>query len=281
MGEGKQETTAVTRKFIVQNEVRLEYFTAGEGDEVVVCLHGHGRTYEDYTFLIKPGRKWVALHLFFHGESSYPEKRVEHNPLTTSEFLELFRKLLATEHIFKFHLLAYSQGGRFAMIMLPNLYEQLHSVTLMAPDGLDNNSFYNRSSHQKWARNLFRAWEKNPSRAKRIARVAKTLHLVRPKVYDFVQHFLEDQNAFRRASLTWRGFRMLKTDEKEIARVVREEKIPFRIIMGKKDQVIRPIQAHGFAQRTGLDCVVEIPCNHNFFKPENRQKFIPLLWFQA
>jgi len=281
MGEGQQESLAITRKLIKQEDLELEYFTAGQGEETVVCLHGHGRTYEDYTFLINPNRKWIALHLFFHGESKYPENRIEKDPLTTPEFLSLFRELLANEHVANFHLLAYSQGGRFAMIMFPHLYTQINSVTLMAPDGLDNNSFYNKSSHQPLARSFFRAWEKNPNRAKRVAKIALTLKLVRPKVYDFVQHFLSDETAFRRASLTWRGFRMLRTDEKAIARIVKSEKIPFQIIMGTYDQVIRPIQAYGFAKRTGLDCVKEIPCNHNFFKPENREKFTPLLWFQV
>ena len=269
-----------TSKTIELGALRLEYLVYGKGSEVIICLHGHGRPASDFSFLENPERTVISVFLFYHGNSFFPVDRIEKHPLKTSEFVELFELLLQQENIGNFHLFAFSQGGRFTLCLIPSLAERIKTITLIAPDGMDNQSFYNWSSRQKWARKLFVHYEKNPSRLLKVSKLAVKLNLMRPKVREFVDQFASDAKSFRRASYTWRAFRNLQPDNKKIASALKKYKIPFRIIMGSYDQVIRPKQAYFFAKNIEQeDCVVEIENGHNFFKNSSIPKFDKLLLF--
>lgn len=263
-----------------QRSIKLEYLVYGEGNDVVICLHGHGRPAEDFSFLEKVDRKVISLRLFYHGNSYFPEDRIEKRPLRTEEFVELFNLLLDHESVENFHLFAFSQGGRFTLSVIPFFADRINTVTLIAPDGMDNNSFYNWSSRQKWARALFRKYEKNPTRLFKVSKIAVKLKLMRPKVRAFVDEFASDAETFKRASLTWRAFRNVQPRNNKIKKALKEHSIPLLIIMGSYDQVIRPKQAYMFAEKIGYtNCVVEVPNGHNFFKPSAIPRFKDLLPF--
>jgi pimeloyl-ACP methyl ester carboxylesterase len=267
-------------KTIQLGEIRLEYYLYGNGPDKVICLHGHGRSAEDFAFLSAPQRTVISIHLFFHGESFFPAERIESNPLTFQETNDIFQKLLKEELIDRFHLFAFSQGGRFALCLLPVFAGKVQSLTLIAPDGMDNSSFYNWGSRQWWARQLMQRWEKDPRRLYRISKLGKTLGFVRPKVAAFVGEFTSSKKDFKRASQTWRCFRELKPNPEIIGRTLKEKKIPFLIIMGKHDQVIRPKQAKSFITKCGLkDSIAIIDSGHNFFKERTINKFLHLLPF--
>jgi pimeloyl-ACP methyl ester carboxylesterase len=103
---------------------------------------------------------------------------------------------------------------------------------------------------------------------------------MRPKVRSFVDEFAANEMSFKRASYTWRGFRNLLPNPKRIGETIREKNIPFLIIMGSFDQVIRPKQAYAFEKRCGLKGhVVEVENGHNFFKSSSINKFVHLLPF--
>lgn len=252
------------------NELKLTYEKYGSGKQVVICFHGHGRNPEDFKFLEKKDRTIISIVLFHHGESYFPEHRIEINPLTRGEFLALFHKILDREKIDRFDIVAFSQGGRFALLVFEDYFQKIDSIYLISPDGLDSTSFYNRMSRNKWARNLFQRWEKNPKRVINYAKMAKNLRLMRPKVASFVEKFANDKSSFKRASLTWRGFRALCPNEPKLKEILNDFSGVFKIIMGSYDQVIRPKQAVLFAIRVNKpNCVSEIPCGHNFFSEQN------------
>lgn len=267
-------------KTVKFGDLQLEYFVYGTGLETVICLHGHGRSANDFDFIASEKRRVISIHLFHHGNSIFPEERIEKKPLQTKEFIDLFQMLLEQESINDFHLFAFSQGGRFSLSLIPFYGKKIKTITLIAPDGMDNNSFYNWSSRQKWARLLFKQWEKDTSNLIRLSNIVTKVKLMRPKVKEFVHEFASDKQTFKRASLTWRSFRSIKPDNKAISKTIKENKIPFLIIMGTFDQVIRPQQAYRFAKDLGINnSVVEIENGHNFFKKTSIKKFAPLLPF--
>ena len=265
---------------IESGDLKIEYFVYGSGHSTVVCLHGHGRTAADFSFLEDPDRKVISIHLPFHGNSTFPIERIEPNPLSQEEFLKAFQMILENENVDRFHLFAFSQGGRFSLCLLPFLADRIKTFTLISPDGMDNNSFYNWASRRFWARALFRSWEKDPKRLYGYGKIAKKMGLMRPKVLSFVHEFTSSRKSFIRASQTWRCFRELQPDPTLIGKTIKKHHIPFKIIMGSFDQVIRPQQAYAFEKKCGLnDCVTEIKSGHNFFKESAIQKFLPLLPF--
>lgn len=253
-------------------ELSLSYEKYGSGNQVVICFHGHGRSAADFMFLENEKRKIISIVLFHHGKSYFPEHRIEKNPLNKVEFLTLFDRIIKQEQIQIFDLVAFSQGGRFALLVFEDYFSVIRSVNLISPDGMDSNSFYNRMSRKKWARNLFQRWENSPNRLVYYSKLAKSIRLMRPKVASFVEKFASDKESFKRASLTWRGFRELRPHEGELKEILANFRGDFQIIMGTFDQVIRPKQAYAFAMRIGkLDSIKEIPCGHNFFSEKNQK----------
>jgi len=268
------------QKIINHNDLQLEYFVKGSGTDVIFCMHGHSKSPYDFEFLANENRTIISLHLFYHGNSYFPESRIENNPLQIFEFKYLVDILLKNENIKKFHLLAFSQGGRFVLSILPLYAEHIKSIQLISPDGMNNNSFYNRISRNKWARNLFQSWEKNPQSIMKYAFLGKKIKIVRPKVYQFLKTLTSDIEGFKRASLTWRGFRLIQPNENEISKVLINNNIPFKIVMGKYDQIIRPAQAYAFAKRINQEKnVISIDCGHDFFNLKYRNLLEDVLNF--
>ena len=267
-------------KIVRKNSLQLEYFMFGDGDETIICFHGHGRSAFDFEFLEHQNRRVISIHLFFHGNSTFPVNRVEKEPLNTHEFIDLFKLILKEENIIRFHLFAFSQGGRFSLCLTPFFGKQIQSLTLIAPDGMDNYSFYNWSSRQLIARKLFTYLEQHPKKVHRYSTIATKLRLMRPKVKEFVNEFTSDPTTFRNASLTWRAFRLMLPNNEAISKTIKQNDIPLLIIMGKFDQVIRPKQAYRFAEKLGVqNCVVEVENGHNFFKKSAIARFEKLLPF--
>jgi pimeloyl-ACP methyl ester carboxylesterase len=176
--------------------------------------------------------------------------------------------------------LAFSQGGRFALLLLENLPQKIKSLTLLAPDGLNNHSFYNWSSRRWFFRFLFHRWQKKPERLKVLSSTSVKLKLMRPKVRDFVHHFSSDPETMKRAADTWMSFRKLRPNPKKIGEIIRSFPIEFNIVMGKYDQVIRPHQAVLFLKNAALPIeIIEIENGHDFFKPSSIEKFTAFLPF--
>ena len=261
-------------------DFKLSYQVFGEGNQTVICLHGHGRSSDDFHFLAQNNLRVISIDLFFHGESLAPKSRITRNPISWSEIQPVFEKLFIEEKIAQFHVLAFSQGGRFALLLLEYLPERIQSFTLLAPDGLNNKSFYNWSSRRRFFRSLFIRWQKKPEKLQKLANTAVKLKMMRPKVRDFVHHFSSDSETMKRAANTWMAFRKLQPNPIKTGEIIRTFPIELKIIMGKYDQVIRPIQAKIFLKNAGLpEKIIQIENGHDFFKPSSIEKFVDYLPF--
>jgi pimeloyl-ACP methyl ester carboxylesterase len=270
----------IQKKSVKYLDFKLSYQVFGEGNQTVICLHGHGRSSDDFHFLAQNNLRVISIDVFFHGESLAPKSRITRNPISWSEIQPVFEKLFIEEKIAQCHVLAFSQGGRFALLLLEYLPERIQSFTLLAPDGLNNKSFYNWSSRRRFFRSLFIRWQKKPEKLQKLANTAVKLKMMRPKVRDFVHHFSSNPETMKRAANTWMAFRKLQPNPIKTGEIIRSFPIEFNIIMGKYDQVIRPIQAKIFLKNAGLPAeIIEIENGHDFFKPTSIEKFVDYLPF--
>lgn len=271
------------RKEIIHlNNLKIEYLVYGSGEECIICIHGHGRSANDFEFLKSNHRKIISINLFHHGNSYFPESRIEKKPIKIDEFNKIIMTIIKNENVSTFHCFAFSQGGRFILALLPYLKKNILSITLLSPDGMDNNSFYNWTSRRKLLRKLFISWESKPNRLRQISNIAVNLKLMRPKVRDFVYKFTSDPHTMKRASKSWRSFRSIMPNTKIIGQIIKEQEIPLLIIMGEFDKIIRPSQAYRFIKKCKLnESVIEIKCGHDFFKKETINLFSPHLLFNT
>ena len=262
---------------IISNEkLQIEYYVKGSGEEDIICLHGHGRSVDDFDFLNTEFHRLILIVLPHHGKSNFPEESIEREPLTVEAFNQIFEMIIQKESIADFHFVAFSQGGRFVLSLVPFQKNKIKSIHLISPDAMDYNSFYNRASRNWMARRLMKSFEQDPQRFISGARFFYNIGLVRPKVFSFIQKFAATKESFRRASITWRGFRKIKTDMKAIEHILSSKPFRFIIIMGRYDQVIRTKQARLFLKKINQpDALIEIECGHNFFKQENISLLMP------
>lgn len=255
---------------ITEENVTLEYYIEGSGDNILVCFHGHGRQVDDFLFLKHKDRKLILIVLPHHGNSKFPAERIETQPLSVTEFSSMFTKILEKEAVGDFHFIGFSQGGRFVLSLFPLYTNRLKSVQVISPDGMDPMSFYNRTSRIRLTRLLFKKWENSPESFIRITKLVFKLGLVRPKVFSFIELFAANKEKFQRASRTWRGFRNINPDLNAIGKSLDSNNIYFRVIMGKYDQVIRTRQAIHFLNHLNRpEALKEIECGHDFFKESN------------
>jgi pimeloyl-ACP methyl ester carboxylesterase len=264
-------------------ELKLAYEVYGSGSTVVLALHGHSRSPDDFKELASSELKIIAPSLFHHGHSEFPKNRINKAPIKSEELELLLDKILEEEQVQNFHLIAYSQGGRFALKMLEYYPKRIHSVNLLAPDGINLNGVYDKATRNKFNRLFMKLFEKQPFLFKVAVWLGIRFNLASSKFFDLAKNISKSKRQMLLASETWRNFRELQSEPRRVGELVKEYNIPFQIIMGEYDGIFPPRVALKFAADARLqkEVVKVIKSGHNFFKQETIKEFLPLLPFKS
>ena len=222
-------------------DITLEYLTIGQGTDAALCLHGFGRSVEDFTLfesLLQPNQCIIAINLLAHGNSTFPSSRISRNPLTKEEWSHLIKAFLNSLGIERFHLAGYSMGGRMAMVLTEIMPEKVKSLILIAPDGLKVNWVYRFVSETKLGRILYRRIIENPIWILRMVDFLRFIRLLHPKIQRFVHVQLETKSKRQLVYDAWLIHRQLFPRLPILARNIEDHHIPFELIFGTYDRVI-------------------------------------------
>lgn len=259
----------MVEKFVEEEDLKLSYLIFGEGSETVVCLHGHGKNAEDFLFLKDRGIRVISINLFLHGKSTFSNTRINDNLITKNDVEKLLGKLLIKEKVEQFHLIAYSQGGRFALSILPYFSVNILSLHLLAIDGLNDKNFYSWSQRRWWARKLFKRWTEKPNELISIAKFLVRIKLIHPKIVDFLNFYAADRDKITLAYKTWSAFRKLRPNPKILKPYLNNKSMRFKLIIGERDKIITAKSAKNFLQEVKReDALIIIDAGHDFFRPE-------------
>lgn len=261
------------RKEVKYKDFNLEYLDFGEGEDTVVCFHGHGKRAEDFLFLREKGVRVLSINLFLHGNSTFDKDRISKNLIRSNDVEKLLEKILEKENVENFHFLAYSQGGRFVLSILPYFFKRVKSLHLLAIDGLNDSNFYSWSQRRWWARRLFKRWTKKPKELINISKFLAKIKIIKPKIVDFLKFYAEDKEKLKLAFKTWSAFRALRPDPELLKLTLRDKSKPFRLIMGKNDQIITVSSGKKFLEKIERkDALVVVDCGHDFFREDALKK---------
>lgn len=267
--------------FVALDDIKLFYDVYGSGNVSVLCLHGNSRSPEDFKFLANEQRKIISIHLFLHGKSTFSKERFHRNFIQVEHVEKLLEKILNKEKVNHFHWVAYSQGGLFTLTAFPALAERVESLSLLAPDGLNDSSFYAWSQRRWWARKLFKRWTKRPQELMSISKVLAKLRIIHPKILEFLDFYTSEPERLKMAFKSWSSFRKLRPDESAIRKAFQKYSIPFQLIIGKYDKIISPDSAKSFLKSINQTEALNIlPHGHDLFKPETQPKIEALLEFE-
>lgn len=243
----------MSQKFTYQDFV-LEYEIYGSGNESILCFHGFGRKQEDFaifTSLLKPNQQLVAINLFAHQQSYFPEERINNQPLLLQEWESMLKAFLQELHIDGFHLLGYSMGGRVCLVTLGLMPERIQSVLLVATDGLKINLMYRFASGTKLGKYIYRRLIDNPKPLFRTADILHKLKLLHPKLHRFTYVHLDTREKRLLVHDAWLIYRYFFPDLNKTAEIIRTRNLPFHMIFGKYDSVIRPALGEKFCRILG------------------------------
>lgn len=268
-------------KNVTLDDMNLSYEVYGDGNIVILCFHGNGRSAEDFRFLARKTRKIISVHLFLHGYSTFSPTRI-HEDLITSEHVEkLLEKLLKKEKVTDFHWVAYSQGGRFTLSAFPAFADRVKSMFLIAPDGMDDKNFYSWSQRQWWTRKLFRRWVEKPEELMSISRGLAKVKIIHPKLIQFLDFYTSDPDKFEMAYKTWSAFRKLRPSDEEVKHMLDKHSISFNMIIGEHDKIITSGSATKFLEKINQSgALTIIPYGHDIFKPHIEKELLALMPFE-
>ena len=132
--------------FFETDNCTLHYYEYGTGEQILLAFHGFGMRGTQFKVLENAfSRKYkiISFDLFFHGHTLIKDNSVQNirKGLQSKQFAEHIKSFLASKYpeVEKVSLLSYSIGTRMALCLIENMPQQIESVYLIAPDGIEPN----------------------------------------------------------------------------------------------------------------------------------------------
>lgn len=229
----------MAERYIRYKKSLLHYNMVGTGDRNIFVFHGFGQDHQAFQSVSESLADHCTLFVFdlyFHGKSQwgYDEK-----PLEKDEWKATVQILLDEYNIKRFSLAGFSLGAKFVLATAEAFPEQTEAIILLAPDGIKTSFWYSLATYPVAFRKLFKSMIHSPGRLARIIAALKWLALIDNGLLRFAEYQMNTPEKRERVYFSWVVFRRLKVDMKTIAGLINRYSIPFTLIIGKYDKVIK------------------------------------------
>ncbi|MCB9305763.1 MAG: alpha/beta hydrolase [Lewinellaceae bacterium] len=230
--------------YIEQRDARVHCLQFGEGDRLLIALHGFGDRARMFTVLkeaLGQHYKVVAIDWPFHGQTDWKK-----NDFTKQDLLEIIRGVLQDAGVERFNLMGFSFGARLAQAMLPELSPQLDKLYLLSPDGIKTKGMSMAVRTPMWVRRLLYRILKKPGWFFSIVRFGKKIGLVPPLIHHFLTNNLNRPERFQRTFGCWLSLDSFYLRRRRIKAVLKETGLPTDVYIGKNDPMLgqQTLQRH-------------------------------------
>ena len=265
------------RKYITYQHSTFSYLTSGNGEKLLLCLHGFGEGADTFSFLekyLKDDFIIFAIDLPWHGETKW-QKTLTFPVKGMIELLELIIPNFSNRSIY---LLGYSMGGRVCLSLLERLPEKIVKAVLLAPDGLKVNSWYKLAT-QTWLGNgLFKYTMHYPQWFGWMVDLLNRFKWINPSVAKFVHYYIDDQKMRDDLYRIWTTMRKFRPNLHQIQANINTHQIPVHLVFGSYDRVILP--KHGYTFQKGVQKYITVdvlPQGHQLLREKQANFIISLL----
>lgn len=238
--------------FHTHQNLSLEYYKFGSGLTPLLAFHGFGRHAKDFkAFISTFGNKYTiyAFNLFHHGNSKYPENRIEHNTWTKDEFKILFSSFLKEHSIDNMAIMGYSLGGKIAL-MFPEIFPQkVESLWLLAPDGVKMNLWYFFASKTKIGRSIYKYFLHQPQLFFFMVNSLRNAKLINDKIKKFAMKNMDSQAKRELVYKVWLTFKNTNPNIRLCVYNIQRHQIPVYQFYGRNDRVIPPSIGKSFSKK--------------------------------
>jgi len=226
---------------LTSGRLQVNYFTMGDGDRLVLCFHGFGRSAHDFDLfrpLVEPDEKWVCIYLFGHGKSHFPTEEAVRKPLEPEEWKVLIADLLLKFNGDRFSLIGYSMGGRIAMMTCLSFAHRVDRLLLLAPDGFKKNALYQFASGTAFGRMVYRFFMRHSGILFFLAKSFERIGLITKKLHRFVISNLDTAEKRERVYHVWLVYRKMFPDQRKLAKEIRGHQCRIIMVFGQYDTII-------------------------------------------
>lgn len=259
---------------IKYKEFELEYKVIGAGPKKMLGFHGFSRDAEDYEIFsdaLSAHYTMYSFNLFHHGDTIYPENRIEKNTIQMDEIKDIFQAIITELKIEKVAIMGYSMGGKFALAFTQFFPEKTERLILLAPDGIFLNKSYYVVSHMWVGRKLFKSLNKNPKAFFRITKFLKWTRLLPPKGYAFVIRNMKTSAQRKQVFDTWLSLKDIYPDNTLIQANLISHSIKTDFIYGKYDSVFPPRIGERYLQKVPHGILHIVESGHEIINPQTQE----------
>jgi pimeloyl-ACP methyl ester carboxylesterase len=265
--------------FLPYRSSKVHYCRFGNGQKILLCLHGYGESEESFHFLEKhlsPAYTLFAIDLPFHGKTQW------HEGLRFSAAdLQAIIEALCSRHTLqsnRFTLLGFSMGGRVALQLLQAIPDKIEKTVLLAPDGLKVNFWYWLATQTYIGNRLFAFTMKHPGWFFSLLQAGNRLKLINQSVFKFTRYYIHDINARRQLYERWTCMRAIRPDLALIKKLIRAHKSPVCLLYGQYDRIIRHERGEKFRKGIESFCTLQIiQTGHQVLQEKNANHILQLI----
>lgn len=258
----QMEDSFFTYHFTYQH-ARLHFLKSGNGPNVLFSFHGFGQdhqAFEELTHALRDQYTVYAFDIFFHGKSEWGKGE---EPLEKTFWKELLAVFLKQHAITKFSLLGFSMGGKFALASLEVFTERIHSIYLLAPDGIKTSAWYSLATYPIFLRRIFKNMISNPTLFHQIAQFAFKTRLIDKGILRFVESQMDTKEKRKQVYFSWVVFRHLHFNMSNIANIINAHNINVTIVVGKYDKIITTQNMERLTKRLTRYSLKTLEAGHN------------------
>ncbi len=245
---------------------QIAYYTYGSGGEVVFCFHGYGLAGESFLILehiFEADYTLICIDFPFHGSTYWQD-----GLFFSVEDLWEIMNLVNPKPKVPFSLMGYSMGGRIVMQLLQTYPQQIKQVALIAPDGLKLNWWQEVATRTIIGNRLFRYTMRCPQWLFAVIKVSGWLRLIKKSIEKFALAHIDNASERQLLYNRWSAMRAYKPSLDLLRSIIRQYKIPVKLLFGQHDRIITIRQGLAFKKNEPLISVKEINCGHNLLKEQ-------------
>lgn len=265
--------------FIPFRSSQVHYSFGGNGNHILLCMHGYGESENSFHFLEKylpANYRIIAIDMPWHGKTQWKEEI----DFTVEDLMQIIDDILAALNATgsSLTLLGFSMGGRMSLGILQAIPHRIQNMILLAPDGLKVNIWYYLATQTFIGNRLFSFTMKHPGWFFGLINLGNKLRLINRSAYNFTNNYVNDKTVRRQLYLRWTGFRKIKPSLSIIKKNIRQHNIRVHLIYGEFDRIIRHERGTKFRQGIENKCELHIiKSGHQLLQEKNAPLIAGLL----
>lgn len=241
---------------------KLMYAREGNSGPVTLLIHGFGQNHEAMLPLGRnrpSNESYIYLDMFYHGRSIWSRKEV---PLSKSIWAKIIQLLQVQEDFQNFHLIGFSMGGKLSLLTYEVMSDQVLSLQLIGPDGIQTGKWYSTSNYPDFVSPAFKRLVFKPQPVFRAFENLRSVGIIEKSIYKFITTQMETRSKRAQVFFVWKVFGRIQLDLGKIIRTARAKKTPIALFVGRYDAMVTARNLQRFSSKIPQAKMLVLPVGH-------------------